>query len=131
MHSSQKTVAFSVLLIALGTGWLLSSLGYLPQIAWLWVLGLAVIGVSVFLVSGVDKVSIVLGPFFLAASGLSILRQAGTIPFNVEVPVFVILSGLLLLIASRPSVPPPAWFIPDKSVNWAITLGNSVAAERS
>ena len=114
MQSSKGIVALSVLLMVLGTGWLLSSLGYVPPIAWLWVLLLATIGVMVFVVSGVDKVSVVLGPFFLAASGLSALRQTGRIPFNVELPVFVILSGVLLLIASRPAVPAPAWYVPEK-----------------
>ena len=114
MHGSRGAVALSVLLIAVGTGWLLSSLGYAPQIAWLWVLALAGIGVTVFAVSGFDKVSVVVGPFFLAASGLSALRQAGAISFNVEVPVLVILSGVLLLIASRPWVPAPTWFVPER-----------------
>ena len=114
MQGSRGTVALSVLLIAVGTGWLLSSLGYAPQIAWLWVLGLAAIGVTVFALSGFDKVSVVVGPFFLTASVLSALRQAGAISFNVEVPVLVILSGVLLLIASRPWIPAPIWFVPEK-----------------
>ena len=50
----------------------------------------------------------------LAASGLSALRQAGAIAFHVEVPMLVILSGVLLLIASRPWVPAPTWFVPEK-----------------
>jgi hypothetical protein len=114
MHGSRGPVALSVLLIAVGTGWLLSSLGYAPQIAWLWVLALAGIGVTVFAMSGFDKVSVAVGPFFLAASGLSALRQAGAIAFHVEVPMLVILSGVLLLIASRPWVPAPTWFVPEK-----------------
>jgi hypothetical protein len=101
------------LLIALGTGWLLSSLGYVPQIRWLWVLALAAIGVMVFVVSGFNKVSVVIGPFFLVASLLSILRQSDRLSFDVEVPAFVILSGVLLLIASRPAVPAPKWYVTE------------------
>ena len=106
-----------LLLIAVGIGWLLTTLGFAPDIVWVWSVGLLVAGVLPFVIGGVDKVSIVVGPFFLIAAGLSILRQTGRIEFNIEVPVLVIVSGILLMVARMPSIPIPKWFIesPDKN----------------
>ena len=52
----------------------------------------------------------VIGPFFIVTSCLSVLRQTGRIGFNVEVPILVIVAGVLLLIARLPIVPVPKWF---------------------
>ena len=79
----------------------------------MWTLGLGVIGILTLVVSGgLDKLSIVFGPFFLASSLLSILRQTGTIEIDTEVPVLVILIGVLLLAAQMRMVPMPKWFVP-------------------
>jgi hypothetical protein len=68
--------------------------------------------VLTFVVSGVDKVSVVVGPFFLLASVLSVLRQTGSLRLDVEVPVLVIGIGVLMLVAQVPAVPTPGWFVP-------------------
>jgi hypothetical protein len=96
-----------VCLIAVGTGWLLTALGIVPAVDWLWTLGLAVVGVLAFLVGGMNKATVVVGPFFLLASGLSILRQIGNLRFDVEMPILVIAAGILLLVALHPAVPAP------------------------
>jgi hypothetical protein len=63
---------------------------------------------------GFNKYSIVVGSFFLVASGVSVVRQLGYLDLNVEVPVLFILFGVLLLIAQHPAIPFPAWFVPTK-----------------
>ncbi len=98
-----------MLLITVGTGWLLSTLGIAPSINWVWTLGLAVVGLLTFVIGGVDKVTVVIGPFFILASTLSILRQTGRLSFDVEVPALVILSGILLIVARLPVIPTPKW----------------------
>jgi hypothetical protein len=106
-------LALSLLIVAVGVGWLLTSLGYGPGINWVWIMGLGVAGVLAFVVSGgVDKASVVVGPFFLVSSGLSILRQAGTLKLETEVPLLVITFGVLLFIAQLRVVPVPHWYIP-------------------
>lgn len=105
-----RTLIVPLVLIAVGLGWLLTELEVLPGIDWVWTLGLAVVGVLAFLVSGVDKLSIVLGPFFLVAAGLSLLRQRNLITLEVELPILVILAGVLLLIARMPAIAIPRWF---------------------
>src|SRR5262249_10907960 len=82
-----------------------------PGINWLWTLGLGVAGILIFVVSkGIDKVSLVLGAFFLIASLLSVLRQTGQLSVDIEVPLLVISIGILLLIAQLPAIPKPAWY---------------------
>src|SRR5262249_55567418 len=75
-------------------------------------LGLGVVGILTFVLSkGLDKVSVVLGPFFLLASLLSILRQTGNVSLDIEVPVLVISVGVLLLAAQLPAIPKPDWYL--------------------
>lgn len=106
-------LVFAVLLITLGLGWLLTALSVGPGIDWVWTLGLGVLGVMAFVLSGgVDKVSVILGPFLLLCSVLSILRQTGKLSVDVEVPLLVMLSGVLLLLAQLRVVPPPRWMKP-------------------
>jgi hypothetical protein len=105
-------LAIPILIIVVGLGWLLTVLGFGPGINWVWTLGLALIGILVFVLSGFDKVSVVLGPLFLLASLLSVLRQTGNLSLNIEVPILVISTGILLLLAQLPAVPKPGWFVP-------------------
>jgi len=109
MKASKKTLIVPMLLIAVGTGWLLSTLGIAPNIDWVWTLGLAIAGILPFIVVGFDKVTFVTGLFFLATSCLSILRQTSLITLEVEVPILVILAGLLMLLARNSAIPIPEW----------------------
>jgi len=109
MHSSRTSLFIPALIIAVGTGWLLNTLDVIPRVNWIWTLGLAIVGIGVFAVDGFNKMSIVIGPFFIAASILSVMRQTGRLAPNVEVPCLVIIFGALLLIARLLKVPPPRW----------------------
>ena len=100
-----------ILIIALGVGWLLTA-EQVGGINWIWTIMLGVVGILAFVVSGFDKVSVVIGPFFLIASVLSILRQVGHLRVDVEVPLLVITIGVLLLIAQQRVIPAPAWLVP-------------------
>jgi hypothetical protein len=116
MSADRRTLIVPLLLIALGIGWLLTTLGVAPQIDWLWTLGLAAVGVLIFAVNGFDKVTLVLGPLFLTASTLSVLRQTGRIKLDVEIPVLVILTGVLLLIVRSRAIPAPKWFYAEPGI---------------
>ena len=109
MGASRISLIVPVLLIAVGTGWLLATLGIAPKILWIWTLSLGAVGALTFLVWGLDKVTVVIGPLFLLASILSVLRQTKYIDLNSEVPVLIIASGVLSLVAHLPGVPVPAW----------------------
>ena len=113
MMPDKKTLLLPILLITVGSGWLLTTLGVLPGIDWVWTLGLAVIGLLTFAVGGFDKVTVVIGPFFIIASCLSILRQTDRLHLDIEIPILVITAGALLLIARTPAIPNPMWIIQD------------------
>jgi hypothetical protein len=111
MPSTNKApLVIPILIIVVGVGWLLTAQRVEPGINWVWTLGLGVIGILTFVVGGFDKVSVTVGPFFLLASLLSVLRQTGTLSLEVEVPVLVISIGVLLLIAQLPAIPKPGWY---------------------
>ena len=101
-------------MVTLGLGQLLSAMGVTPEINWVWTMLLAASGVLVFVLGGFNKATVVLGPFFLCGSILSILRETGKISINVELPLLVILIGILILVAHHPSIPTPAWLLPAR-----------------
>jgi hypothetical protein len=112
MWPDKKTLLLPIILITIGLGQLLTTLGVVPGIDWVWTLGLAGVGVLALAVGGIDKVTVVIAPFFIAASFLSILRQTGRLRGDVEIPILIILAGVLLLIARLPAVPLPKWILP-------------------
>jgi hypothetical protein len=113
MTHDKRTLLVPILAITLGSGWLLTALDVAPRIDWVWTLCLAVVGLLTLAVGGIDKVTVVVGPFFLIASCLSVFRQAGRMSVDVEVPILVILAGVLLLIARSAVVPMPKWVSED------------------
>lgn len=113
MPQDRTALVLGILLVAVGGGWLLSSLGFIPTVDWAWTLGLAVIAVMAVVLSGFDKVSFVVGGFFGLASVFSVLRQVGLVDAAVEVPALMLSAGVLLLLARSPSLPPPRWIEKD------------------
>ena len=109
MNDAKLALILPILLITIGVGWLLSTLGIAPKIDWVWTLGLLVAGVLTFALYGLDKVTLAVGGFFIIASILSILRQTGRLTVDMEVPILVITAGVLLLVCRHPSVPTPKW----------------------
>lgn len=103
------TLLLPMLLVLIGLGWLLSALGVMPQIDWLWVLGLAAAGVLA-LAGGIDKLTLVIGLFFFVASGLSVLRQMGRVSVEVELPLLVLTLGVLSLAARVLPIRNPRWW---------------------
>ena len=112
MPSDRASYIIPVLLIAVGIGWLLGTLGFGPQVLWVWTFSLGALGILAFVVGGFDKVTVVIGPIFLLAAVMSYFRQTGQLAPNVEVPGLMVATGLLLLLAHHPSIPVPAWLFP-------------------
>jgi len=112
--TDKRTLIIPILLITLGVGWLLTTIGVVPEINWVWTLGLFLVGILTFALAGFDKVTVVVGPFFLVASFLSILRQTGRLRIDLEIPLLVITAGVLMLIARLRSIPIPTWIMEEK-----------------
>jgi hypothetical protein len=113
MKPDKLTIIFPIMLITIGGGWLLTTMGVAESIDWVWTLGLAVTGLLAMVIGGFNKVTVVIGPFFVVTSILSVLRQTDRLHIDVEVPILVILAGVLLLIARAPNIPAPDWILPD------------------
>jgi hypothetical protein len=113
MKSDKQTLILPVLLVTVGSGWLMTTLGIAPGVDWIWTLGLAIVGLMTFVLGGIDKITIVVGPFFIIASCLSLLRQTSRLELDVEVPILVIVAGVLALVARASSIPVPRWISRD------------------
>ena len=61
MDSRKTTIASAVAIIALGVAWLLNNVGVLPAVEWVWTLGLAVTGILIVAIGGLDKATGVVG----------------------------------------------------------------------
>lgn len=100
-----RDAAFPVVLIVLGLAWLLNSLDWLPDIYWLWILGLAGAGVAILMLDGITKSSIVAGPMLILAGLLSFARQYYGLQWRFIIPVMLIAAGTFMLVARSPSIP--------------------------
>lgn len=109
--SSKTALVVPIAIIAVGVGWLLNTLHVIPDIDWVWTIGLATIGIVTLALDGVNRVSVVVGPFFLISAVFSVLRQTQAVTENVEIPCLVIALGVLLLVAQTAKLPPPKWII--------------------
>ena len=112
---NHQPIVVSVLTILLGSGWLLNTLSVIPNVNWVWTIGLAHLGLLTLLVGGINKVTFVLGVWLMSASMFSILRQTGRMKLDIEVPCLVIVLGLLMLISQLTPLPLPAWLKEDPS----------------
>ena len=112
---SRGVVFLALLIVMLGLGWLLTVLGLAPDVGWVWTFSLGLVGVLVFVVSrGLDKVSVVLGPFLIVASFLSIFRQSDRLRLDVEIPILTMVLGGLLLLSQLPAIRLPRWYTPNE-----------------
>ena len=107
--ASKRGAVVPILLIALGIGWLMTVHQVIPGVNWVWVLGLALAGLLMFVLGGVNKFTVVVGPFLMIATVFSLLRQTGRISIDTEVPSMVIVAGLLWMASYFLPVPPPRW----------------------
>ena len=111
MMPNKKFLVLPVLLITVGVGWLLTTLGVAEEIDWVPTLTLAVVGLLAFVVGGFNNATLVGGLFLLVTSFLSVLRQTGRISLNVEMPILVVFAGVLLLVAQHSAIPKAKWEI--------------------
>ena len=105
MQSKSQSIAISLLVIAVGGAWLLNTMNIIPGVNWVWTVGLAVSGILLLMLTGMNKLSVVIGPFLMAASILSLLRQQGSLPIDREVPYLVIALGTFMLMSAMSSLP--------------------------
>jgi hypothetical protein len=96
-----------VLVIALGITWLLNVMEIMPGVNWIWTVGLAAAGLITLFIGGINKLTVVIGPFLMIASVCSLLRQLDKLPIDREVPILTIILGVLMLIVQILNLPLP------------------------
>ncbi len=109
MKSSRLTTAAPILVITVGVGWLLTTKNVIPGVDWVWVLGLGAVGILVLVLGGIDKLTVVVGPFLIISTVFSLLRQTDRMSENTEIPSLVIVAGVLMFISRLLRLPPPRW----------------------
>ncbi|HWB19944.1 MAG TPA: hypothetical protein VG711_06565 [Phycisphaerales bacterium] len=109
-----KSIALPVLIIVVGVGWLLTTQHVLPGVNWVWVLGIGCAGVLTPVLWGVNKLTMVVGPWLIIATVFSLLRQSGKITLETEVPCLVITLGIVMLIVQMMKLPHPDWLVERK-----------------
>lgn len=115
MGRSKEPLVAAILLILVGVGSLFNTMNLIPQVDWLWTLGLAVVGILILAFRGINKVSFVLGFQLVLASVFSVFRQTGRLHIDYEVPCLLITLGVLILISYLAPLPAPKWL--DDSVS--------------
>ena len=68
MKTRLQSIVISLVTIALGTAWLLNTLDIIPGVNWIWTVGLGLAGVLLLAMGGVNRLTIVTGPFLVVAS---------------------------------------------------------------
>ena len=113
-----KQLMSPMLVILVGLAWCLNILNVLPKVDWVWTIGLAAAGIAA-LVSGMNRLTVVVGPFLLLASISSVLRQTGHLPVNLEAPILTMVFGALWTVATAMQVRVPEALVmePEQSKN--------------
>lgn len=110
-----KKILVPILVIIAGGAWLLNELGIMPGVDWLWSIGLATAGILTIILGKTNKTTIVTGPFLLVAALSSILRQTDRLTLNREIPILIIVLGILMLVAQFIKQPAPKATQPEEN----------------
>lgn len=115
MKKSTTALLIPILVIGLGVAWLLTALKILPVVDWVWTGGLGLCGILALALGGLNKFSVVVGPFLLIGSIFSILRQTGRLAVDLELPILFIIFGVLLLASHLLPLPLPDFLRPEET----------------
>lgn len=100
-----RDAALPVVLIVLGLAWLLNTLNWLPDVHWVWILGLAGTGIAIMALDGITKSSVVAGPLLILAGVMAFCRQYYRLGWGVIIPVMLIGAGIAMLAARSSAIP--------------------------
>ncbi len=100
-----RDASLPVTLIVVGLGWLLWEFRLFPDVDWIIGLGFIAGGIAVMAIDGVNKNSVVIGPFLVAIGVAWLLHDRYGTSWRLIVPVMLVLLGALMLVARNPKVP--------------------------
>jgi hypothetical protein len=94
-----RDASLPVTLIIVGLGWLLWEFRLFPDVDWIISLGFVVGGVAVLAIDGVNRNSVVIGPFLVALGVAWFLHDRYGMIWRLIIPALLVVLGLLMLIA--------------------------------
>jgi hypothetical protein len=100
-----RDASLPVALIVVGLGWLLWEFRLFPDLDWIISLGFVIGGVLVLVLDGVNKNSVVIGPFLVGIGVAWFLHDRYYFPWRVTIPGLLVLLGLLMLVARSTRIP--------------------------
>ena len=100
-----RDASLPVTLIVVGLGWLLWEFRLFPDIDWIIGLGFIVGGIAVLALDGINKNSVVIGPFMIAVGVAWLVHDRYGTHWRFIIPVMLVFLGALMLIARSSKVP--------------------------
>ena len=100
-----RDASLPVTLIVVGLGWLLWEFRLFPDIDWIISLGFVAGGIAVLVLDGINKNSVVVGPFLVAIGIVWFMHDRYGTTWRLIVPVMLVVLGVLMLVARSPRVP--------------------------
>ena len=100
-----RDAALPVTLIAVGLGWLLWEFRLFPDIDWVISLAFIAAGIAVMAIDGINKNSVVVGPFLIAVGLAWLVHDRYGTHWRYIVPFMLVVLGLLMLVARSPRIP--------------------------
>ena len=102
----QSSLFFPLLLIIIGAVWFLKTTDILPPTATLIALALAVGGVALLVLDGINKQSVVYGPLLVYIGAAVYLKSAYIFDTAPLVALGMMVAGVLMLLARSSLIPP-------------------------
>lgn len=99
MKKPEKKFVLPIAIMLIGAAWTLNVIKAIPGVDWLWILLLAGIGLIALTQVKNHRSKLISGGFFLTAAAGEAFRQAGRLPPEWEIPLLIIVVGLLMLLA--------------------------------
>ena len=103
--SPTKKYLVPFVIVVFGLGWLLERLNILSSFELFWTIGLAAAGIYLLAVSGFNRDTFLPAVFLLICSLFSFLRSINFLRLTVELPVLVIIFGILMAIRNSGVIP--------------------------
>ena len=103
--SPTKKYLVPFVIVVIGLGWLLERLDVLSSFDLFWTIGLAAAGVYLLTVSGFNRDTFLPAIFLLICALFSLLRSINMFRLTVELPLLVIIFGILMAIRNSGVIP--------------------------
>ncbi|WP_373754414.1 hypothetical protein [Neisseria weixii] len=101
----QASLALPLFLILFGAVWFLKTTGILPATATLIAIGLAVAGLAVMIMDGINKQSIISGPILMYIGAAIYLRTEYWFAYSPLIALGMMVLGCLLLLSRSSMIP--------------------------